>query len=96
MKELKQDQYDAGFSVGYNAGVIDTKEKYADKEDGGKVNSGNAFEDGKRDGAAAAVTDYLNEKVDLSIFDTKDEDEDVYTFGFECGYMRKLAEILVG
>ena len=94
--KAQQEQHDLGFIMGYNAGVTDTKAKDSTPEDGGKVNTGNGFEDGKRDGASAAVNDYLNEKVDLSVFDTKDEDDDAYTFGFECGYMRKLAEILVG
>ena len=95
MKE--QEQTEMGFSEGYKAGVADTKAKLVvAAEDGGKVNTGNGFEDGKRDGSAAAVNDYLAEIVDLSIFDTKSEDDDAYTFGFECGYMRKLAEILVG
>ena len=66
------------------------------KTDDGKVNTGNWYSDGVEAGIASAANDYLNDKVDLSVFDVKNEDEDSYTFGFECGYMRKLAEILVG
>ena len=93
------DTYNAGFRAGIESVMnrLSLAEKVAlGKTDDGKVNTGNWYSDGVEAGIASAANDYLNDKVDLSVFDVKNEDEDSYTFGFECGYMRKLAEILVG
>lgn len=56
------------------------------------------FHAGYQAGYAAATDDYLAEKVNLELFaPLKDlaELEDLYALGFEMGYFRKLAEILV-
>lgn len=56
------------------------------------------FNQGFNSGFAAAADDYLSEKIKLEIFTTVKTQEDVcdmYELGFDAGYMRKLAELLV-
>jgi hypothetical protein len=58
----------------------------------------NLMHSGFHAGVAAAANDYVNDKVNLAVFETLRTERDVtdfYAIGFELGYFRKLAEVLV-
>lgn len=75
--------------------VTEKELEASDKAEKTVVRRGDRFQEGFDAGFTAAAEDFANDEVDLEALEEKRDITDFFAVGFEVGYLRKLAEVLV-